>query len=81
MDVVTFALKRIEDAIPHYTGRLVNYLENVYDRLTDGLYTSVTVADIRFIERLYMNDRWMDQLYATNTLYKMIENKSGWLDH
>jgi len=75
----TKVLQCIEKAIPQYTDSpvVVEYLESVYDAITDGEYDSVTVLDLRIISRLIENGRWLDANYAQNTLYKAMEKRGN----
>ena len=73
--------KEIEKAIPHYEDhpRVQFYLDTIYILIADGQLSSVTLSDVKFISRLNENGVYMDGNYATNTLYKMHQDKTGWI--
>lgn len=71
--------KFLEEAVKHYqqsTPRLAEWLEEMYIRLGEEDWKTITLEEIQQIQYLYADDCWLAAEWAQNNIYRLL-NRTG----
>lgn len=78
LDIALFK-KFLEEAVKHYeqsAPRLSTWLEEMYIRLGEEEWKTITLEEIQQIQYLYVDDCWLAAEWAQNNIYRLL-NRMG----
>lgn len=71
--------KFLEEAVKHYAQsapRLSTWLDEMYIRLGEEDWKTITLVEIQQIQYLHVDDCWLAAEWAQNNIYRML-NRQG----
>lgn len=69
----------LEEAVKHYeksAPRLSTWLDEMYIRLGEDDWKTITLEEIQQIQYLYADEQWLAAEWAQNNIYRML-NRMG----